>query len=96
VLGSAVSVSSKALDSEIRARHRMADDGTSRLLEAAQRLIDSPLGERPDDFRPDWLTFAGGTIRQEMIVAALRSRELMAWHLGRESVLGEMAHLVRP
>jgi hypothetical protein len=54
-------------------------------MEAVERLMASPASDDADDPRPDWLTFAGGTIRPDMIAAVLRSRELVAWLAGRDS-----------
>jgi hypothetical protein len=36
---------------------------------------------------PDWLEFAGHSIRRDSLLAALRSREYQAWELGRRHAL---------
>jgi hypothetical protein len=80
-----------AFEAQIRARHRPAADGTSRLLEAAQRLVDAPFSEAGGDPRSEWLAFAAGRIGPDAIAAALQSRELAAWSLGHTRALSALA-----
>jgi hypothetical protein len=88
VLADAPPIDSRSLEIHVRARQRArtgSSEGLARLFSAVEDLLAHEDGVR-DDIRREWLEFAGGSIRAEAILSVLRSREYLAWTLGRQHV----------
>ena len=76
------SIDSRDIERQIRARHALTSATTPQLLEAAHRILAGSASAKERTAVDRWLAFAAGTVRVEMIVAALRSREYQAWEMG--------------
>lgn len=84
-LGASPALDLKEADALIRVRHRATPSQSERLYLGIDAIVEGEASGEHARRLDEWSAFAGGTVRKDLLLTALRSHEYHAWVRGRRT-----------